>query len=228
MMRVRKTTLIATALTTTAALVLSACGGESSDEGRAGKSGKAFEVSGGDARNGRTWTALDSPFTKPDLILTDTHGKKFDLRKETAGKPTLIYFGYTNCPDVCPLVMSNIGVAYNKLSKAQQEQLRVVFISSDPGRDTPEHLDKWLRGAADPEFVGLTGDFDKIQTAARSVGVGIEAPERDKNGKTVSTHGKTVLSFSPKDDKAHAIFHEETTYGDYAKAMEKLINGQNP
>lgn len=50
----------------------------------------AFEVSEGDASNCRTWTALDSPFTKPDLVLTDTHGKKFDLRKETAGKPTLI------------------------------------------------------------------------------------------------------------------------------------------
>ncbi|MEV5434420.1 SCO family protein [Streptomyces sp. NPDC052682] len=225
MTRVRKTTLITAALTVTAALTLSACGGGGTESrGR----DNAFEVSGGDARPGKTWTALDTPFTKPDVVLTDTHGKQFDLRKETQGKATLIYFGYTHCPDVCPLVMSNIGVAYSKLPKAEREQMRVVFITSDPARDTPEHLGTWLRGAAGPDFTGLSGDFNTIQAAARSVGVSIEAPVKDKHGKIVSTHGKTVLAFSPKDDKAHVIFHEDTTFDEYVKAMPKLIKGQTP
>ncbi|MFC0843857.1 MULTISPECIES: SCO family protein [Streptomyces] len=225
----RKTTLIATALTATAVLALSACGGGNGVESSKAKSSDgAFEVSGGDADNGKTSTVLDSPFTKPDLTLTDTQGKKFDLRKETQGKATLIYFGYTHCPDVCPLVASNLGIAYKKLSKAEQEQLRVVFITSDPDRDTPEVLGKWLRGAGSPSFVGLSGDFKATQAAARSVGISIEPPVKDQNGKIMSTHGKTVLAFSPKDDKAHVIFHEETTFDDYAKAMPKLIKGETP
>ncbi|MFI6685698.1 SCO family protein [Streptomyces sp. NPDC050485] len=228
MTRVRKTTLIAAALTATAALTLTACGGGSTPSASASKSGGAFVVSGGDASNGKSWTALDTPFTKPDLTLTDTHGKPFDLRKQTAGRPTLIYFGYTHCPDVCPLVMSNIGIAYKKLPKAQQEQLRVVFITSDPERDTPEALGKWLPGAGNPDFIGLSGDFKAIQAAARSVGISIEAPAKDKEGKVVSTHGKTVLGFSPKDDKAHVVFHEETTFDEYGKELPKLINGHNP
>lgn len=228
--RMRKTPLIVVAFTATAALTLSACGGSASGDG--GKEGghgshQPFEVSGG-KRKGATSTVLDSPFAKPDLVLTDTHGKKFDLREETRGKPTLIYFGYTHCPDVCPLVMSNIGVAYKQLPKAEREKLRVIFITSDPERDTPKELGKWLPAAGSPDFTGLSGDFKTIQAAARSVGVGLEPPEKDKEGNVVSTHGKTVLGFSPKDDKAHVIFHEETTPGDYAKALPRLLKGQNP
>ncbi|MBT2454517.1 SCO family protein [Streptomyces sp. ISL-86] len=221
----RKPALLATVITAAVALGLSACG---QDSGTAAKSRNPFEVSAGDGAQHKTSTVLDTPFSKPELVLTDTHGKPFDLRKGTQGRPTLIYFGYTNCPDVCPLVMSNIGVAYKQLSKAQQEQLRVVFITSDPGRDTPEELGKWLPGAGNPDFIGLSGDFNTIQAAARSLGVGIEAPEKDQQGNVVSTHGKSVLAFSPKDDKAHVIYHEETTPDDYAKDLPKLAQGLNP
>ncbi|MGW0732004.1 SCO family protein [Streptomyces sp. NPDC002851] len=225
----RKTTLLAVALTAAAALTLTACGSGDGGGGKDGEHGahQPFEVSGG-KQDKASSTVLDTPFAKPDVVLTDTHGKKFDLREETKGKPTLIYFGYTHCPDVCPLVVSNIGVAYKELSKAEQEQVRVVFITSDPERDTPKELGKWLPAAGNPDFIGLTGDFKTIQAAARSVGVGIEAPEKDKDGNVLSTHGKTVLAFSPKDEKAHVIFHEETTSDAYAKALPKLIKGQNP
>ncbi|MFI8993357.1 SCO family protein [Streptomyces sp. NPDC053542] len=216
----RKTTAIAAALTATAALTLSACGeGKSKDE--------PFAVSTS-ARHHPAATVLDTPFNKPELTLTDTHGKKYDLAKETKGHPTLVYFGYTNCPDVCPLAMSNIALAYKKLSPSQQEKLRVVFLTSDPERDTPKRLGAWLRGAGDPDFVGLSGDFKATQAAARSVGVGIQAPEKDEHGKIVSTHGKSVLAFSPKDDKAHVIYGEEATADDYAKDLPKLLKGEIP
>ncbi|KPC68403.1 hypothetical protein ADL35_43725, partial [Streptomyces sp. NRRL WC-3753] len=147
-------------------------------------------------------TVLDQPFKKPDLVLTDTQGKKFDLRERTAGKPTLLYFGYTNCPDVCPLTMSNIAIAKKALPKADQEKLQVVFVSTDPEHDTPEVLGSWLKGQ-DPAFIGLTGDFATIQGGARTIGISIDEPTKDKNGKRVSMHGKQVIAFSPKDDAGY-------------------------
>ncbi len=142
-------------------------------------------------------TVLDKPFEKPDLVLTDTQGKEYDLRERTAGKPTLIYFGYTHCPDVCPLTMNNVAVAKKQLSQAERDKLQIVFVTTDPERDTPAALGKWLKGI-DPQIVGLTGEFDTIQAGARTLGISIDPPTKDKDGKVVSTHGTQVVAFSPE------------------------------
>lgn len=180
-----------------------------------------------DSANTKAAIVLDKPFEKPDLVLTDTNGKKYDLREQTEGRPTLIYFGYTNCPDVCPTTMSNIAVAKSKLPKAQQDELRVVFVTTDPDRDTPKALGKWLKGI-DPQVVGLTGDFATIQAGARTLGITIEAPHKDKNGKIVSTHGTQVVAFSPKTDGGYVLYTEEATVDDYIKDLPKLVKGETP
>ncbi|MFG2826527.1 SCO family protein [Streptomyces sp. NPDC048434] len=210
-------TLLASALAATAAFSLTAC---NSDDGK-----PAAEVSGGTAA--KPIVTLDSPMEKPDLVLTDSDGKKYDLLEKTKGHPTLIYFGYTNCPDVCPLTMANIAVAVKQLPRAEQKDLRVVFVTSDPERDTPAALKKWL-GGIDKDFTGLTGKFDTIQAGARSVNIGIEKPVKKKNGDVVSTHGAQVLLSSPKDDKVHWMGMQEATSDNYTKALPKIVKGQNP
>ncbi|MEU3265561.1 MULTISPECIES: SCO family protein [Streptomyces] len=216
-----RTAVAAVALAAAAALALSACG---SDGDKAGSSSIAdVEAS---PKAGAA-TVLDQEFTKPDLVLTDTDGKKYDLREATKGKPTLIYFGYTNCPDVCPLTMSNISVAKRDLPKADQEKLQVVFVTTDPERDTPASLGKWLK-AQDPTFIGLTGDFPTIQAGARQIGIGIEPATTDKDGKPVSMHGAQVVAFSPKTDGGYVLYGEETTAEDFAKDLPKLVKGENP
>jgi protein SCO1/2 len=172
---------------------------------------------------------LDQPFEKPDLTLTDTKGEKYDLLKETKGKPTLLYFGYSNCPDACPLIMSNIDLAKRKLPKKEQKELQVVFVTTDPKRDTPEHLGKWL-DAQGTDFTGLTGDFDTIQAAARTAGVGIEPSYKKKNGDVVSSHGKQLLAFSPKDDKAHYLYTDDknATADVLTKDLPALVKGETP
>ncbi|BBC34617.1 SCO1/SenC [Streptomyces graminofaciens] len=219
-----KKTYAAAALLAAAVLTLSACGsGEDS-------SVSVAEVST-DANARKPGTVLDSPFKKPDLVLTDTHGEKYDLRKETQGKPTLIYFGYTNCPDVCPLTMNNLAVAKKevskKLSKSELADLRLVFVTTDPERDTPKELGKWLKGI-DPEIVGLTGDFDTIQAGARTLGISINPPTKDENGKTVSEHGTQVIAFSPKTNGGYVLYGEDATVQDYEKDLPKLLKGENP
>ncbi len=217
----RKKTLAAAALLAAATFTLSACGSG------ADSSDSPVSVVSEDTGSDKAAIVLDKPFEKPDLVLTDTQGKKYDLRKETKGRPTLIYFGYTNCPDVCPLTMNNIAVAKKQLSKAQQDELRVVFVTTDPERDTPAALGKWLKGI-DPQVVGLTGDFATIQAGARTLGITIEPPHKDKNGKMVSTHGTQVVAFSPKTDGGYVLYTEDATVDDYTKDLPKLIKGETP
>ncbi|QNP71677.1 SCO family protein [Streptomyces roseirectus] len=216
----RKKTYATAALLAAALFTLSACG---SDD----KSDAAVTAVSEDSGNSGATIVLDQPFTKPNLVLTDAQGKKYDLRAETKGRPTLLYFGYTHCPDVCPLTMNNIAVAKSKLPKAQQDQLRVVFVTTDPARDTPAALASWLKGI-DPQVVGLTGDFATIQAAARTVGITIEPPHKDKNGKMVSTHGTQVVAFSPKTDAGYVLYTEDATVDDYIKDLPKLVQGAKP
>ncbi|RPF34762.1 SCO family protein [Streptomyces sp. TLI_185] len=216
----RKKTFAAAALLAAATLTLSACG--SGDD-----SNSPVAVVSEDTAQ-KPATVLDKPFEKPDLVLTDTKGEKYDFRKETAGRPTLIYFGYTHCPDICPLTMNNIAVAKKQLPKAEQDKLRVVFVTTDPQRDTPAELGKWLRGI-DPQFVGLTGDFSTIQAGARTLGISIEPTHKDKKtGKTVSVHGTQVIAFSPKTDGGYVLYDEDAQVDDYTKDLPKIIKGENP
>ncbi|MCP3818045.1 SCO family protein [Streptomyces sp. A3M-1-3] len=216
----RKKSVLAAALVAAAALTLSACGG-SDDHSH----NPVADVSA--QAKTKAATVLDRPFEKPDLVLTDTTGKKYDLREQTKGKPTLIYFGYTNCPDVCPLTMSNIAIARKVLPKADQDSLRVVFVTTDPERDTPASLGSWL-GAQDPSFVGLTGDFATIQAGARTLGIGIDPAKKEKDGGVVSMHGAQVIAFSPKSDEGYVLYGEDTTSDDYAKDLPKIVKGENP
>ncbi|HEX5566980.1 MAG TPA: SCO family protein [Streptomyces sp.] len=202
-----------------------ACG--TSDGGSGSDGADRAAVSTGPTDSVKRGTVLTSPFAKPDLVLTDTDGEEYDLRAETKGRPTLLFFGYTHCPDVCPLTMSNIAVAKSRLPEADQDRLRVVFVTSDPERDTPESLGKWLR-AQDPDFIGLTGDFDTIQAGARSVGIGLEPPVKEENGDIVSTHGTQVLAFLPKDDRAHVLYTHDVPVEVFEKDLPRLVKGELP
>lgn len=214
----RKKTFATAALLAAATVTLSACG--------SGSDSPVAVVS--EDTSHKAATVLDQPFEKPDLVLTDTKGQKYDFRKETAGRPTLIYFGYTHCPDICPLTMNNLAVAKKQLPKAEQDKLRVVFVTTDPARDTPSELGKWLNGI-DPQFIGLTGDFPTIQAGARTLGISIEPTHKDKKtGKTVSVHGTQVIAFSPKTDGGYVLYGEDATVDDYTKDLPKIIKGQNP
>ncbi|MEU3184864.1 SCO family protein [Streptomyces sp. NPDC006923] len=216
----KKTVPAAAALAVAAALALTACGsGDDPAKPIADVSAQAKTQAA---------TVLDQPFTKPDLVLKDTRGKTYDFREQTKGKPTLIYFGYTNCPDVCPLTMSNIAIARKSLPKADQDKLQVVFVTTDPERDTSAELAKWLPSAGDPSFVGLTGDFAAIQAGARQLGIGIDPATKEKDGTVVSMHGAQVIAFSPKTDEGYVLYGEDASSDDYAKDLPKIIRGENP
>ncbi|MGA5146966.1 SCO family protein [Streptomyces griseoincarnatus] len=215
--RTRPIRLTAAALTTAAAVLLAGCG--TSEEHHA--DGEPAAVVSQADNSPYRGTALDSGFTKPDLVLTDTTGKPFDLRKQTAGKATLMFFGYTNCPDVCPTTMGDISLALSKQPKTVKDSVEVVFVTTDPERDVPKSLGKWLESFG-PNFTGLSGDLDKVKKAALSLGISVEEPKRHHDGTVTSDHGAQVAAFLPADDKAHVVYTAGTTSDDYAHDLPLL------
>ncbi|MCC9309358.1 SCO family protein [Kitasatospora sp. RB6PN24] len=209
----------AAALALTAALSLSACGSGSGAHA-AGPAAVSKEASNSPYQG----TVLTKHFDKPDLTLTDTSGQPFDLRRRTAGRTTLLFFGYTSCPDVCPTTMGDIGVAMQKLPADQRAKIDVVFVSTDPQRDTPKVLRTWL-DSFDKDFIGMTGDLDKVKEAAKSLGILVEDPVVNKDGSVTSSHGAQVLAFLPSDDKAHVLYLSNTDTATFAHDLPLLAKG---
>jgi protein SCO1/2 len=107
---------------------------------------------------------------RPDFTLRDTSGNLFDFRAETAGRPTYMYFGYTSCPDECPTAMADVAAALRQAPAELREQARVVFITTDPERDTPDRLRTWL-DTYGSGVVGLVGTQDEVDAAQRAAGI---------------------------------------------------------
>lgn len=117
---------------------------------------------------------IDPPIPLPDFELMSTDGQPFHL-SDVEGDIALIYFGYTYCPDVCPLTMGEIKKALAGLDTGQ-ERVHVIFISVDPERDKPEVLAKYM-AAFGPEFIGLTDDFTRVQEVMKPYGAFAEKEE---------------------------------------------------
>lgn len=104
-----------------------------------------------------------------DFVLMDQNGLMFNA-EDLHGKLSLMFFGFTHCPDICPATLARTVGAWKELSESEREQVNVVFVTFDPVRDTPEHLKEYLN-FFDPSVIGLTGSVDDIADMARRYGV---------------------------------------------------------
>ena len=218
----RRLALAACALVLVAGTV-SACGSSSSSSNSASSSsGFVVDSAPSSLFDG---DQVGQPFNKPDLTLTDSSGAQFNLVQGTQGKLTLVYFGYTHCPDVCPTTMATLAATMRSLTPAQAAQIDVVFISTDPTRDTPSVLHTWL-GQYDPAFIGLTGQFAAIQKAAGSLGITIDPPVKLPDGNYTVTHGAEVLAFD-KQNKAYVVYTAGTTVPQFQHDIPLLLAGRD-
>ena len=209
-----------------AGLLLAGCGGsggssgtEVSQAGAEHSHSAPAQVRGDD---GGTYAGIDlePPYQRPSFTLTDTSGAAYDFATATKGRPTLLFFGYTNCPDVCPTTFADIAVALRKLDPSVASQIQVVFVTTDPARDTPQVIREWLdRFDADlpTPFVGLTGDQATLDQAQLSAGV----PLAQDGGQT---HSALLLLYGA-DDKAHVAFDAGNTTKDIADDLAKVAAG---
>jgi protein SCO1/2 len=166
---------------------------------------------------------LVKPAVLPDVTFTDTSNKPFNLPADSRGKLSLYYFGYTNCPDVCPATMSDLNTALGKLTADERAKVQVVFVTTDPADDSPTVLRMWLDNFS-TSFIGLRTDLKSVQAAAAKVGVVAEDPSTDTEGKVTDTHSAQVIAFSQTDGLGHLVWTQGTTPVQYAHDIKLLLS----
>ncbi len=205
-----------------AGLVLTACG---SDDGEQAAAAEGHDHSGGPAATlegpGDEYAGIDlrDPYQRPSFTLTDGTGAEYDFAAATAGKPTLLFFGYTNCPDICPTTMADVALALRDVDPALAAQVQVVFVTTDPEFDTPQVLGEYLdRFDADlpTQFTGLTGPQEVVDQAQLSAGV----PLAEDDGRL---HSSLLLLYGA-DDQAHVAFDAGNTASDIAGDLEAVTS----
>jgi len=132
-----------------------------------------------------TW--LPAPRVLPDFALVDSDGARFD-REALAGRPSVLFFGFTHCPDVCPATLALLA---NVARRVPAEGPRTHLVSVDPERDTPARLAAYVH-AFDPEFIGVTGSPQDIASFARALGVAIARVDLPGGHYTVD-HSATIF-----------------------------------
>jgi protein SCO1/2 len=160
---------------------------------------------------------------KPKFTLTDTSGAPFDFLAKTQGYVTLLFFGYTHCPDMCPLQMFMIAQALAKLPPATANQFKVVFVTTDPERDTPKVLRAYL-DRFDKRFIGLTGSDAAIEAAQ----VAANVPPAQKSavrpdGAYEVGHSAFVLAYT-KDNLDHVIYPVGMKQEDWVHDLPRLAS----
>ncbi len=160
----------------------------------------------------------------PEFQLTDTEGRTFDFATESKGSVTLLFFGYTRCPDVCPVHMANIAGALKKLPHRIASQVQVVFVTTDPDRDTPKRIREWL-DQFDQEFIGLTGTGEEIAAAGRQVNIAPAVKEPQENGDYLMSHSARVIAFTA-DGAGRYLYPFGTRQADWATEIPTLVSWQ--
>ena len=187
-----------------ALLALTACASSS----KPGKP-KASELNDNPGTGKYLGTGLLPPQPRPSFTLDDTTGRPFAFGRRTTGHPTFLFFGYTNCPDVCPATLADIATATRKAPAAIAAKTYVVFVTTDVQHDTGPVITQGLhnftfgRGVT---LVGLRGSQTEIDTAQAASHITLASDD----GKT---HSASALLYGP-DDYARVLFLQSNNEDD--------------
>jgi protein SCO1/2 len=178
---------------------------------------------GGGAQSAElTGTVLDPPFEVSSTPLVGTDGEPFSLTDDTDKDLTLVFFGYTNCPDICGQVMATLAGTLTRFDEEQKERLDVVFVTTDPARDdeaaTQDYVD-----AFDPSIIGVTGDLDDIVEVGESLAVGIDKGDKLPSGGYDVTHGTRVYAVD-SDDESPMMWDHDVSQAQLARDVLTLLD----
>ena len=167
-------------------------------------------------------TVLPDTLPLPQFDLVDHTGRRFDL-DDLRGRFSLLFFGFTNCPDICPLTLQLLANARTEMAERNPKLTPgVVFVSVDPSRDSPERIASYLR-KFDPQFIGVTGSDQALSPLLKALGVTVEKHEHGGEHYNV-VHNSTVYVIGPQAEwiALSSAPHDATTIAaDYAKIQRR-------
>lgn len=153
-----------------------------------------------------------------DFVATD--GEPFDLQTAVRDKPTLVYFGYTNCPDICPVHLANIAKVLRD-STVRSDQINVVLVTTDPQRDTPEVLGDYLH-RFDPSFIGLWAPQEEVNRVTVELGLPKPVLEKQPGSDQYTVgHPGQVLAFDQQ-GRARLAYPWGTRQSQWSEDLPKL------
>ncbi len=161
------------------------------------------------------------PYPVADVTLTATDGSPYRLASDTDKPLTLVFFGYTSCPDICQVVMADIASALVRLEPAEREQVGMLFVTTDPARDDETTLRGYL-DRFDPTFEGLTGSLARIKQAGESVAVHVAKGAKLPSGGYEVEHGTHVIGMGP-DGTAPIVWTEGTAPEKIAEDIQVIL-----
>lgn len=170
-------------------------------------------------------TLLDKSKPLTAFTLIDHNNKPFNL-DSLKNKWSFLFFGYTHCPDVCPLAMQVMRKVWQdpRLKSDTKSNLKMVFVSVDPDRDTPAILKSYVH-YYNPDFIGVTGKADEIDNLTRQLGILYGFDEPNKNGDYNVSHSGQIILIDPKGNM-RAVFSSPLTPQSIANdfiAIQKFV-----
>jgi protein SCO1/2 len=151
---------------------------------------------------------------RPAFSLTDTTGATYSFAQATQGRPTFLYFGYTQCPDVCPTTMADIGIALKTVPAAVRDKTVVVFVTTDVAHDTGPVISDWLtnfKTGVSATFVGLYGTQAQVDAAQAAAHVSLATDEGKTHSAQVLLYGAddyARVSYAQSDNESDAMAHD--------------------
>ncbi len=155
------------------------------------------------------------------FTLTDENGDTVS-EKIVDGKATVLFFGYTHCPDYCPMTLTLLAQAMNTLPEQQREQLRVLFVSVDPERDTPALLKEYTAYFG-PEVIGLTGGKDQLDDITKRYRTAYGYGAKDEDGNYEVSHGLAMYGFD-KSGQVRLLMRNDQPVEQVADDLQALID----
>lgn len=155
------------------------------------------------------------------FTLTDENG---DTVSEAIvdDKAVVLFFGYTHCPDFCPMTLTLLAQAMNKLSEQEREQLRVLFVSVDPARDTPALLKEYTEYFG-PEVIGLTGNKDQLDDVTKRYRTAYGYGDKDAEGNYEVSHGLAMYGFD-KSGQVRLLMRNDQPVEQVAEDLKTLTD----
>lgn len=163
-------------------------------------------------------TPVTTGYPLPDQQFTDTSGDPVVPAEAAGDAVTLVFFGYTHCPDICNVVLANIASALRGSTPKVRAATRLLFVTTDPARDTPDVVREYL-DRFDPSYDGLVAPVETVEQAAQALHVSYERPDGSTGGYEVQ-HGTYTTAFV--DGRARLVWSADTSVADLRADLARL------